>query len=194
MSPVSFPVLPSAQAPTSSGDIFAAVKALFDEAFPVATSGTAANPFKAFFRDRIPPTLNITSIGHPYVILTTPTNRRTARSSKSEFWESLVTFKVYHNDHEKAEEALALIGDVFDDAAQDLDFYLQPEGESQSSNIGSESPGGFPAGTDSAPAAGKIMLCDRLNEGFGEEDRVVRFAWMTYRIQRRKRRRKPGGS
>jgi hypothetical protein len=176
MSRATFPVLPSAQAATSAGDIFAAVMLLWDEAF------------KAIFRDRLPPTVNPADIGHPYVIVSPGASRRTWRSAKGEGWESLVTFKVYHATHEKAEEAMALIGDVFDDGEKDLDFYLQPEGQSQSSggNFGSESQSG-----DTAPPAGNTLLCDRLNEGFGEEDRVVRFAWLTYRIQRRKRRRNP---
>lgn len=188
------PALPTPEAATSAGDIFAAVYELWKEAFP-------NGPFAAIYRDALPPTVSPSDIGHPYVIVKVSGNRRIKRTNFSEYWQSVVTFKVWDSTHELAEERIALIGDVFDDAEQDLDFYLQPEGESQSSQSvdGQSSQSASAANsqphgtsTDDTPAAGKIMLCDRMDEpDFGEADRVVRHASISYRIERRKRRRNP---
>lgn len=87
----------------SSKDVFAAIKTHWDASSLSAYNGP--------YRDRKP-----YNIAFPYVIFSSVTNARAARSCANEYWDHKFRFIIRHNNEADAESILDSITTAFDSA------------------------------------------------------------------------------
>lgn len=88
----------------SSKDVFAAIKTHWDNSSLGAYSGPHRE-MKAY------------NVAKPYVILSSVSNTRSARTCSNEYWDHVFRFIIRANKETDAESALDAIAEAFDDAS-----------------------------------------------------------------------------